>query len=255
METVMSETHKCSYPEQFHKLSLFQPLTIHSESSFFLSLSYLCRLPASLDWSAGLPRPDGSTAVTSWPGCNEQSARSPSAGRDGLLPNHVFLSGAYQQLEKPGHKLTLSRANTTGHSLWWVVSRIVDAWPVHTSVDLDWDREGEKVCRCHSKCLGFSMLNWICFHINFLFVEGNSSLAFYTGRPFGRSIKMILDRKPNIIFCIHSSKLHSTPVSSYHRCLNCISDASKAWAHFQNRATWVFNTYDVCFQSLSPEAF
>lgn len=68
---------------------------------FSLSLSYLCRLPASLDWSAGLPRPDGSTAVTSWPGCDEQSARSPSAGRDGLLPNHVFLSGACQQLESP----------------------------------------------------------------------------------------------------------------------------------------------------------
>lgn len=101
METALSETHKCSHAEQCHKLSLFQPLTIHSEGSFSLSLSYLCRLSASLDWSAGLPRPDGSTAVTSWPGCDEQSARSPSAGRDGLLPNHVFLSGACQQLESP----------------------------------------------------------------------------------------------------------------------------------------------------------
>lgn len=227
METVKSETHECLHPEQCHKLSLFQPLTIHSEVSFFC-LSYLYRLPASLDWSAGLPRPDGSTAVPSWPGCDEQSARNPSAGRDGLLPNHVFLSGACLQLEKPSHKLPLSRVNTTGLSLWWAVSRVMDAWPVHTTVDLDWDIEGEKVCRCRSKCLGFPMLNWICSHINFLFVEGNSSLAFYTGRPFGRSIKMILDRRPNMVFCIHSSKLPSTTVSSYHRCLNGISDASKA---------------------------
>lgn len=166
---------------------------------FFFCLSYLCRLPASLDWSAGLPRPDGSTAVPSWPGCDEQSARNPSAGRDGLLPNHVFLSGVCLQLEKPDHKLPLSRVNTTGHSLCWAVSRVMDAWPVHTSVDLDWDI-GEKVCRCHSKCLGFPMLNWICSHINFLFVEGHSSLVFYTGRRFGHSIKMILDRKPNMVF-------------------------------------------------------
>ena len=66
--------------------------------------------------------------------------------------------------KRPGHKLPLSRANTTGHSLGWAVSRVMDAWPVRTSVDLDWDI-GEKVCRCHSKCLGFPILNWICSHI------------------------------------------------------------------------------------------
>lgn len=83
-------------------------ITISSHDSFLQSIqknffsSLLYRLPASLVWSAGLPRHDGSTAVSAQPGCDEQSARSPGAWCDGLLPNHVFLSGVCQQQQSVG---------------------------------------------------------------------------------------------------------------------------------------------------------
>lgn len=49
----------------------------------------LCRLPASLVWSTGVPRPRGGAAATSESGRDEQPAGNSSAKRDGLLPSRV----------------------------------------------------------------------------------------------------------------------------------------------------------------------
>ena len=49
----------------------------------------LHRLPASLVWSAGVPRPPGGAAATSESGRDEQPAGNSSAERDGLLPSRV----------------------------------------------------------------------------------------------------------------------------------------------------------------------
>ena len=49
----------------------------------------LRRLPASLVWSAGVPRPPGDAAATSESGRDEQPAGNSSAERDGLLPSRV----------------------------------------------------------------------------------------------------------------------------------------------------------------------
>lgn len=144
METAMSETHKCSHAEQCHKLSLFQPLTIHSEGSFF-SLSLLPLQVTSQSWlvsrasKAWWEYSSHLMARVWWAVSKEPQCRAWwSPTQPCLLIRCVPAAG------KPGHKLTLSRGNTTGCSLWWVVSRVMDAWPGHTSVDLDWDIEGEK---------------------------------------------------------------------------------------------------------------
>jgi len=61
---------------------------------------FLCRLPASLVWPTGVPRPHRSAAATPESERDEQPTRSSGAKRDGLLPSNVFLSGAHQQLGK-----------------------------------------------------------------------------------------------------------------------------------------------------------
>lgn len=84
---------------------------------------FLCRLPASLVWSAGVPRPNRSTAAASKSERDEQPTRSSGAKRDGLLPNNVFLSGAHQQLGKLWfNKVALAKVEAVGMFLIvWLV--------------------------------------------------------------------------------------------------------------------------------------
>lgn len=76
---------------------------------------FLCRLPARLVWSTGVPRPDGS-AAGSEPERHEQPTRNSGAKCDGLLPNHVFLSGARQQGYKIAGCVSTSMLGGARHS-------------------------------------------------------------------------------------------------------------------------------------------
>lgn len=78
-----------------HEISLVLFLAQPVQKVFFLG-----RLPASLVWSTGVPRPHRSAAAAPESERDEQPTRSSGAKRDGLLPNDVFLSGAHQQLGK-----------------------------------------------------------------------------------------------------------------------------------------------------------
>lgn len=79
---------------------------------------FLCRLPARLVWSTGVPRPDGS-AAGSESERHEQPTRNSGAKCDGLLPNNVFLSGAHQQ----GYKIARANQQAVGTPPCWVGAR------------------------------------------------------------------------------------------------------------------------------------
>uniref|UniRef100_A0A8P0PN17 cAMP regulated phosphoprotein 21 n=1 Tax=Canis lupus familiaris TaxID=9615 RepID=A0A8P0PN17_CANLF len=95
--------------KKFPQMSSYQRMLVHRVAAYFgldhnvdqtgksviiNKTSNTRMLPASLVWSAGVPRPNRSTAAASKSERDEQPTRSSGAKRDGLLPNNVFLSGA-----------------------------------------------------------------------------------------------------------------------------------------------------------------
>lgn len=101
--------NKCSHPTKYHLFVLAQPVQ---------KMVFLCRLPARLVWSTGVPRPDGS-AAGSESERHEQPTRNSGAKCDGLLPNNVFLSGAHQQ----GCKIALAKQQAVGIPPCWAGAR------------------------------------------------------------------------------------------------------------------------------------
>lgn len=142
MEIERSEgwlVNRCSHPHQIPLVFfLVHPLQ---------KVVFLCRLPAGLDWSTGVPRPHGSAAAAPESGCHEQPTRSSGAKCDGLLPNDVFLSGACPQLGNRG----LWSTDGTGHRhCQWLAlrrgyNRKARKWEMHTSTIT-------VACGCPAEC-------------------------------------------------------------------------------------------------------